>query len=187
MKRNTLSAIIGLSIGATVVAPTAQANVYTVFAVTPEPSWLDTGIDANPTATYDFTVINPSTLWSAGVNTPFPRDSTANGINPIPPPPNGYGALTMLGYTFNFGALVGEDATHFFLIGTGPTILSGLTGEIHVGYWDDDYPDNSGTQTLSITAVPEPSTWALMLAGFVGLGLAAFGRSRKARTASALA
>ena len=93
----------------------------------------------------------------------------------------------MSGFTANFGALVGEDASHFFLIGTGPTILSGLSGEIHVGYWDNFYPDTSGIQTLSITVVPEPSTWAMMLAGFIGLGFAALGRSRKGRIASAIA
>jgi hypothetical protein len=27
--------------------------------------------------------------------------------------------------------------------------------------------------------IPEPSTWAMLLAGFAGLGLAAFARARK--------
>jgi hypothetical protein len=35
----------------------------------------------------------------------------------------------------------------------------------------------------ALAAAPEPSTWALMLAGFVGLGALAFGRSRKASAA----
>ncbi len=45
--------------------------------------------------------------------------------------------------------------------------------------WDSDYTDNSGIQTLSISA-PEASTWLMMLAGFAGLGFAAFGRGQKA-------
>jgi PEP-CTERM motif len=181
MKLNIIGALAGLAIGATLLASTAQATVYTVDAINDVASWLDTGIDAGPTTTYDFTVIDPSTLWSAGATAA--RSSTADGI----PVPNDFGGQwTMLGYTFNFGALVGEDASHFFLIGTGPTILSGLSGEIHVGYWDSDYSDNSGSQTLSIT-VPEPSIWAMMLAGFAGLGFAALGRGRKARIASAVA
>jgi hypothetical protein len=179
MKLNTIG---GLAIAATLLASTAQATVYTVDAINPPPSWLDTGIDASPTTTYDFTVINPTTLWSAGATAA--RSSTANGI----PVPNDFGGQwTMFGYTFNFGALVGEDSGLYFLIGTGPTILSGLSGEIHVGYWDSIYTDNSGSQTLSITVVPEPSTWAMMLAGFAGLGFAALGRGRKARIASAIA
>ena len=32
---------------------------------------------------------------------------------------------------------------------------------------------------FSVTAVPEPSTWAMMLLGFVGLGYAAFRRRSK--------
>ena len=37
---------------------------------------------------------------------------------------------------------------------------------------------NSGV-TLTYTAVPEASTWAMMLAGFAGLGLVGFSRARK--------
>jgi hypothetical protein len=35
------------------------------------------------------------------------------------------------------------------------------------------------------SSVPEPSTWAMMMLGFVGLGYAAFRRSAKARTLAA--
>jgi hypothetical protein len=190
VKLNTIGALAGLAIGATLLASTAQATIYTVDAINDRPSWLDTLIDAAPTTTYDFTVIDPSTLWSAGAGTY--RSSTADGIDPTlpnPEAPMGFGQYTFDGFTANFGALVGEDASHFFLIGTGPTDLSGLSGEIHVGYWDGvgEYGDNSGSQTLSITVVPEPSTWAMMLAGFVGLGFAALGRGRKVRIASAIA
>jgi hypothetical protein len=38
---------------------------------------------------------------------------------------------------------------------------------------------NSGNGSISITAVPEPSTWAMMLAGFAGLGWLAHTRRRK--------
>jgi hypothetical protein len=37
---------------------------------------------------------------------------------------------------------------------------------------------------VSLTAVPEPSTWAMMLAGFGGLGFAAF--RRRGRTPVAI-
>ena len=39
----------------------------------------------------------------------------------------------------------------------------------------------------SLTAVPEPSTWAMMLAGFAGLASAAYRRSRRSDAAAALA
>ena len=38
-------------------------------------------------------------------------------------------------------------------------------------------------QSVSGTTIPEPSTWAMMLLGFVGLGYASFRRPRKVRVA----
>ncbi len=37
---------------------------------------------------------------------------------------------------------------------------------------------------VSLNAVPEPETWAMMLAGFAGLGLIGFRRARKTRVAA---
>jgi hypothetical protein len=39
---------------------------------------------------------------------------------------------------------------------------------------------------LEVSGIPEPSTWAMMMIGFVGLGYAAFRRGAKARTAAAI-
>ncbi len=152
----------------------AQAAVFTVEAITPFGSWLDTGLNLNPATTYDFTVLDPSTIWSAGAETPYSRDSTANGIDPID---SGYGTWTMAGFTANYGALVGDAGGTLFLIGAGPVNFNGLSGELTVGYWDSYYPDNSGSQRLSVSAVPEPSSWAMMLLGFAGIGFAAYRRS----------
>src|ERR1700722_4078693 len=132
------------------------------------------------------TTSRSSTRRRRGAQAQRLRAPHANGINPSTlingTGPGTYGQETMLGYTFNFGALVGEDSSSFFLIGTGPTTLNGLSGEIHVGYWDSNYPDNSGSQTLSIAAVPEASTWAMLLAGLAGLAFAGYRGSRKSVT-----
>ncbi len=72
-----------------------------------------------------------------------------------------------------------------FLIGTGPLTLFGLSGELTVGYWDSDYSDNSGAQTLSVSAVPEPSTWAMMILGFAGLGFLTYRRNNQAAAGAA--
>ncbi len=37
----------------------------------------------------------------------------------------------------------------------------------------------SNLNTLTVTTVPEPSTWAMTLLGFAGLGLAAHSRTKK--------
>ncbi|HEX4180756.1 MAG TPA: PEPxxWA-CTERM sorting domain-containing protein [Caulobacteraceae bacterium] len=160
-------------------AGAASAATFTVQAINDIPSWLDTGIDLQAGQTYDFTVNNPATLWSAGSDIPFPRTSTADGIDPA-----FYGQFSFGNLTANFGALVGEVGGQFFLIGTNAT-ETGLSGDLKVGYWDSFYPDNSGSQSLSISAVPEPAAWAMMLVGFGGLGAAIRSNRRKDAVAAA--
>jgi PEP-CTERM motif len=165
-----------LLIGAAAVAFSSlglgmSANAGTtviVEATQPFGSWLDTGLNLSAGKTYEFTVNDPSTIWSAGNDIPFPRTSTADGI----PSSVGYGQLTMDGSTFNFGALVGDVSGHLFLIGTGPTPETGLSGELTVGYWDGagEYGDNSGAQSLTIAAIPEPAAWAMTLLGVGMIG-----------------
>ena len=48
----------------------------------------------------------------------------------------------------------------------------------------DGVADYKSAGGLSLTAAPEPSTWAMMMLGFAGLGFAGY---RKARTTSAIA
>jgi opacity protein-like surface antigen len=166
-----ISLVAGLALAlASFVSTAASALTVVVNSQTPIESWQDTGLTLSAGTTYNFSVINPATLWSAGSNSPFPRDSNANGINP-----GYYGQWTEYGFTANYGALVGEVGSTFFLIGTSLT-TSGLSGDLKVGYWDSFYPDNSGTQTLSISAVPETSTWAMMILGFLGVGFVAYRR-----------
>ena len=38
------------------------------------------------------------------------------------------------------------------------------------------YADNSGSFTIQISAVPEASTWAMMILGFMGVGFMAYRR-----------
>ncbi|MGA2486872.1 MAG: hypothetical protein ABSF49_12910 [Roseiarcus sp.] len=46
------------------------------------------------------------------------------------------------------------------------------------------YPQNGVVGTLTVTAVPELSTWAMLLAGFAGLGFAGWRRGRVAEQAA---
>ncbi|HEX4028640.1 MAG TPA: PEP-CTERM sorting domain-containing protein [Rhizomicrobium sp.] len=162
--------------GSIAMAGAANAAAFTVEALSDSiASPLDTGLILNPALTYDFAVANPANIWSAGSNSPYSRDSTANGIDPVA---SHYGQWTQNGFTANFGALVGfTTADGYFLIGTGPIDLSGLTGDLQLMYWDNNYPDNSGQQVLDVSSVPEPVTLSLFGAGLVGA--AAMRRRRK--------
>lgn len=66
--------------------------------------------------------------------------------------------------------------------GPGTTIT--LTAPTTLRFYIPDSPhyDNSGGISLNITPVPEPETWALMLAGLAATGLIA--RKKKAQRAS---
>jgi PEP-CTERM motif len=68
-------------------------------------------------------------------------------------------------YTFNFTTNGGQLS-----------FADGAAGNQDVGHILDNV-------TLS-TAVPEPSTWAMMLVGFVGLGFASYRASRKIATSA---
>lgn len=75
--------------------------------------------------------------------------------------------------------------SNFFAIGTnysGPAIAS---GELSLYYWDSNNGDNSQFVTAIITtAVPEPSTWAMMILGFAGVGFMTYRRRKVAALAA---
>src|SRR5665213_1417571 len=132
-----------VALAAAAIASSSPSNASTVVvqATADVGSWVSLGtLSSSETITI---MDDPSQLWSAGSNDPFSRTSNADGI----PSSVGYGTWTMDGYTFNFGALVGEIGSTFFLIGSGNHSFSGLSGDLKVGYWDSFYGDNSGVQT----------------------------------------
>ena len=61
--------------------------------------------------------------------------------------------------------------------GSGP----GLYGALVLA--DGVVVDSTSEGGLSLTAAPEPSTWAMMMLGFAGLGFAGYRKARKTATA----
>jgi hypothetical protein len=101
-------------------------------------------------------------------------------------------------YNFNFGS---DDAGYLFVDGNLLAALPGprgyspanytdflATGQFHeavIEYANEAAP--GAVLSLGISAVPEPSTWAMMVLGFAGLGLVGYRRARKGTTACAAA
>ncbi len=59
------------------------------------------------------------------------------------------------------------------------TATSEMLSLLAVGSPAANLPPFALLDGVSLTAVPEPSTWAMMLAGFGGLGFAAYRRRRR--------
>jgi hypothetical protein len=82
---------------------------------------------------------------------------------------------------FVIGGLPVYNPTHIysFVLNTGsfvPTLL-------HFGVSDQIFNDNTGAYTIVVTqlssSVPEPSTWAMLLLGFAGVGFMTYRRRNK--------
>ena len=94
-------------------------------------------------------------------------DGNANGgIGPISP---GNGYFETAARSFANAGGYSQD----FSVGAG-----GTNGNFFV--FDDNLGDNSGGITLSIAAIPEPATWAMMILGFGVIGGALRRRRRTA-------
>ena len=124
-------------------------------------------------------MVDPTDLWSAGA---LPRWSNADGLTgPLfatGTDDSGEAAGTLIGADFGlhsqgnlsaaFGTLVGQiDGGDFFAIGTSFNGVASASGTLKLFYWDSNFGDNLDQVTASVTVgvVPEPETYALMLAG----------------------
>jgi PEP-CTERM motif len=76
-----------------------------------------------------------------------------------------------------------QSAGEVFLIGTSFSGVAPTSGELLLYYFDENASDNTqfvtATVTTGVSAVPEPSTWAMLLLGFAGIGFMAYRRKSK--------
>lgn len=100
----------------------------------------------------------------------------------------GFGTSPLAGFTpsnniqnFLVGAVpaFSPTSTYTFLVNTGAALPSTL----YFGVTDGVYTDNGGRFSITINAVPEPASWALLIGGF-GLTGAAMRRRRQTTVAA---
>ena len=90
---------------------------------------------------------------------------------------NGFAFVSTVGISFETAAGQSVNIFSFFGQGTPPT--GNAYGEFTAN------PGAFGVGTFTLTAVPEAGTWALMLIGFAGLGMAGYRASQKRAVAAA--
>jgi PEP-CTERM motif len=183
MQLNTVKSMLSALVILASMATAAKADTFLTYTV--DASYNNGGgtitgtftVDATvaaaaPGGTKDLTAINLVQTGSGGINT-FNFTNTSVASDAIDQPPSFYN-LTIndggndlnLGFDLNGGAL----ATTGFGHSTVETEFSGAPIFVVSG---------TITEGTGITAaVPEPSTWAMMILGFCGLGFIAYRRKQ---------
>lgn len=150
---SSLPVTIALGAGTYNITPTAGG--FTRFSSV---SGCD-GLGENCSQGYEFSYI----IKFNGTEIKFGDGNANGGIGPISPG-NGYFAT----------------AAQAFANATGGSFTLAAPANVDFYIFDDFIGDNSGTITLDVTAVPEPATWAMMIAGFGLVG----GAMRRRKTAT---
>ena len=142
----------------------------------------------NLTAGQNFKVtVNPGDLWNAGA---LPRWSNADGLTgnlfATGTDDSGQAAGTLIGQDFGlwtqnglsaaYGTLVGDIGGVFQIVGTNFSGAAWNTGTLTLYYWDSNNSDNTQFITASVSSVPEPAMWAMMIGGFGLMGMTLRGR-----------
>jgi hypothetical protein len=97
-----------------------------------------------------------------------------------------FGTSTLIGYNpaqdiknYLVGPIPAYSASHTYTFDINTGV--GTPTALHFGVSDGIFSDNTGSYTITVTSVPETSTWVMMLAGFAGLGFAAQRRKNASR------
>ena len=146
----------------------ARENSVAIFSGDATP--LNTGITV---AVGDLLIVSATGLWDGGGCGAVDANGTSCfGNEPL----TGINYFSLIG---KIGANASFDNT-WFKLGTSYAGSAATSGTLYLAYLDNDSFNNSGFVTATVSAVPEPGTYALMLAGLLGMGALAK-RRRAAR------
>lgn len=165
-----------------------QDNDYVTFTVPTGDKLTDIFLDAPPVTnplppSPDGTVIQPGDLFFVGI-------ADGSSVNVTPPSSAG-----LLGYTLVSSSMIGSDILDDLGMSappgfsgppfTGATTFTGALSAGTYSLWllDGDNPVYYKL-ALNVAAVPEPTSWMMMLAGFAAIGVA---RRRRAGRIACLA
>jgi len=167
--KKLLGALVVLAIGAVMTAP---ANAVVVLQVG-TPDTLNLSFSSLPEVQFTVPVGQTEELTITSVKgTPLNDFGYAEfQFNNIPKT-FGLGLLTSGELTFGAG-------TWDVFVGFNPTDSHRLFRSVQPLTFELSDP-GSGSGTGAVTSVPEPSTWAMMILGFAGIGFAAWRHQRKA-------
>jgi hypothetical protein len=170
--------------GATNAFLTTEANAETLVGTTSDPTGIN-GLVVDGT-TYNVTFVNGSyTSVYSGAAPTFLGNQTG-----------AYDATVAIGTALNLFLVVPTPPLAYILVPyEDPYIATGFDASIYTQFnsvWTND-PGNISSQPDSYTsgaedfavftaAVPEPSTWAMMILGFAGIGFMAYRRKNNHNT-----
>jgi hypothetical protein len=142
----------------------------------------------NFTGTLSLVAGDTASLVEPGTNFSYPVPPNPNPLAPFVEQVSGLFTLTN-GAITDWMFLGGYSNTQYCPAGPGCIPPSGGGSFPFLdsyGFWNGSFETdftNSGGGTWTVAAVPEPSTWAMLLIGFAG-GFASYRRSQKLRTPS---
>lgn len=179
MKARLLATVLVAAVSAT----TAGAATFVVDALGNSSSGGTALSTLNVSAGSTISVSVAATdLWSAGslprwsnadglVATTFATGSDESGQAAGTQIGANFGTWTQDGFAAPYGALVGKLGSSYYLIGTNFSLSAPVTGTLKLYYWDSNNGDNSGSVLATVTAVPEPANWVMLIAGFGLVGV----------------
>ena len=180
MKRQTLALTFALCLAA--AASSASAETITATFTQPD-GGVTTGLYSG---IVHVTVSGVGQSWGPDLNDAF------YVYDPGPPTHHvdyyqlTFGTSTLIpfapsqdAYLSIVGALPAYNSNHTYSFDLNTGALNPT--QLHFGVSDGNFSDNAGSYTITISAVPEPSTWAMMILGFAGIGFMTFRRRQLMR------